>query len=123
MASNSLLMSFSIFKVTLSVRFFLSLNRSACTLAKYFDEIEGANIETNTQMAREILEKTELDSDESIFSLDVKSLYTVDDVIYFVRKTLRQENTRVFWYSLEYSDTKSLCLMFVPVCGGPSEGI
>ena len=46
------------------------------TLAKYFDEIEGANIETNTQMAREILEKTELDSDESIISLDVKSLYT-----------------------------------------------
>ena len=27
-------------------------------------------------MAREILEKTELDSDESIISLDVKSLYT-----------------------------------------------
>ena len=26
------------------------------TLAKYFDEIEEANIETNTQMAREILE-------------------------------------------------------------------
>ena len=46
------------------------------TLAKYFDEIEGANIETNTQMAREILEKTELDSDESIISFDVKSLYT-----------------------------------------------
>ena len=36
----------------------------------------GANIETNTQMAREILEKTELDSDENIISLDVKSLYT-----------------------------------------------
>ena len=46
------------------------------TLAKYFDEIEGAKIETNTQMARDILEKTELDSDESIISLDVKSLYT-----------------------------------------------
>ena len=46
------------------------------TLAKYFEENEGANIETNTQMAREILEKTELDSDESIISLDVKSLYT-----------------------------------------------
>ena len=28
------------------------------TLAKYFGEIEGANIKTNTQMAREILEKT-----------------------------------------------------------------
>ena len=46
------------------------------TLAKYFDKIEGANIEMNTQMAREILEKTELFSDESIISLDVKSLYT-----------------------------------------------
>ena len=45
-------------------------------MAKYFDESEGANIETNTQMAREILEKTELDSDESIISLDAKSLYT-----------------------------------------------
>ena len=33
------------------------------TLAKYFDETEGKNIETNTQMASEILEKTELDSD------------------------------------------------------------
>ena len=44
-------------------------------LAKHFDEIEGANIETNTQMAREILEKTELDSDESITSIDLKSLY------------------------------------------------
>ena len=46
------------------------------TLAKYFDEIEGANIETITQMVWGILEKTELDSDESIVSLDVKSLYT-----------------------------------------------
>ena len=34
------------------------------TRAKYFDEIEGANIETNSQMAREVLEKTELDSHE-----------------------------------------------------------
>ena len=39
------------------------------TLAKYFDEIEGANIKTNTQMARKILEKTELDSDESMIPL------------------------------------------------------
>ena len=46
-------------------------------MGKHFDEIEGANIETNTQMDREILEKTELDSDESIISLDVKSLYTI----------------------------------------------
>ena len=45
-------------------------------MAKYFDEIEGANIEKNTQIARETLEKTELDSHESIISLDVNSLYT-----------------------------------------------
>ena len=38
------------------------------TLAKYFDEIEGAKIETNTQMAMQILEKTELETDESIIS-------------------------------------------------------
>ena len=47
------------------------------TLAKYFDEIEGANIETNTQLSREFLEKTELDSVESIISLNGKSLYTI----------------------------------------------
>ena len=35
----------------------------------------GANVETNTQMAWEILEKTKLDSDVSIISLVVKSLY------------------------------------------------
>ena len=46
------------------------------TLAKFFDKIEGANIKTNTQMAREILEQKDLDSDESIISLDLKSLYT-----------------------------------------------
>ena len=44
------------------------------TLAKYSFEIEGANIDTNTQMAREILEKTELVFDESIIFLDVKKM-------------------------------------------------
>ena len=53
-----------------------SFDNLSVTLAKFFDEIEGANIETNTQMAREILAKTELDSDESIISPDVKSLST-----------------------------------------------
>ena len=43
-------------------------------MANFFDETEGANIETNTQEAREILEKTQLESDESIISLDIKSL-------------------------------------------------
>ena len=46
------------------------------TLAKYFDEIDGENIETITKLAREILGKTELVSDQSIISLDVKSFYT-----------------------------------------------
>ena len=38
--------------------------------------MDGANIETNTQMASEISENTDLDSDGSILSFDVKSLYT-----------------------------------------------
>ena len=45
-------------------------------MVKYFDKIEEANIETNTQTAREILEKLELDSDQSIISHDRKNLYT-----------------------------------------------
>ena len=60
------------------------------TLAKYFDEIEGENIETNTQMSRVILEKTELDSDESIISLDIKSLYTNFPLKEAVEKALRR---------------------------------
>ena len=59
----------------------LSLPGSSCdhlnkTLAKHFDKTEGADIVTNTQMAREVLDKTDLDSDESIISLNLKSLYT-----------------------------------------------
>ena len=65
------------------------------TLAKYFDEIEGANIKANTQMAREILEKTELDSDESIISLDVKSLYTNVPLKEAVEIALRRLNEQV----------------------------
>ena len=59
-------------------------------MAEYFDEIEGANKETNTQMAREFLEKTELNSDESIISLDVKSLYTKVPLKETVQKALRR---------------------------------
>ena len=44
-------------------------------MTKKFDEVEGADIETNTQMAGEILEKSKLDSHVSIISLDVKNLY------------------------------------------------
>ena len=41
-------------------------------------------------MAREVLEKTELDSDESIISLDVKSLYTNVPLEEAVEKALRR---------------------------------
>ena len=44
-------------------------------LAKCFDEIDGANIETNTEEARETIENIALDPDETIISLSVKSLY------------------------------------------------
>ena len=45
-------------------------------LAKFFDNIDGANIETNTQDARETIENIALDPDGTIISLDVKSMYT-----------------------------------------------
>ena len=44
--------------------------------AKFFDNIDGANTETNTKNARETIENIALDPDETIISLDVKSLYT-----------------------------------------------
>ena len=45
-------------------------------LANSLDNIDGANIETNTKEARETIENIALDPDENIISLDVKSLYT-----------------------------------------------
>ena len=45
-------------------------------LAKFFGNIDGANIETNNKEARETIENNVLDPDETIRSLDVKSLYT-----------------------------------------------
>ena len=45
-------------------------------LEKFFEKIEGANIETNSLDARETLESTNLEPNENLISLDVKSLYT-----------------------------------------------
>ena len=45
-------------------------------LAKIFVKVEKANIETNTKESQEIIENVNLDSDEKIFFLDIKSLYT-----------------------------------------------
>ena len=45
-------------------------------LAKFFEKIEGAYIETNSLVAREILVSTNLEPNENLISLDVKILYT-----------------------------------------------
>ena len=45
-------------------------------LQSFFDSIVGAKIETNINEARETIENIALDPDESIISLDVKSLYS-----------------------------------------------
>ena len=56
-------------------------------LAKFFDKIDGANIETNTQEEGKPIEKIALDPDETIISLDAKSLYTN---VRETRKTVRE---------------------------------
>ena len=45
------------------------------TQPKFFDKIQGANIETNTETARYMIENTKLESEECIISLEVKILY------------------------------------------------
>ena len=45
-------------------------------LTPFFQMIDGANIETNTNDTRKTLEQIKLEKDEKILSLDVKSLYT-----------------------------------------------
>ena len=45
-------------------------------LAKFFVLVEGANIETNTTITRELITEVELAGDEQLVSRDVTSLYT-----------------------------------------------
>ena len=45
-------------------------------LAKFSEKVEGANIETNSLDARDILQSTNLEPKENLISLDGKSLYT-----------------------------------------------
>ena len=59
--------------LSLPSRSYENLNK---ILAKFIDNIDGANIEINTKEARETIENIALDPDETIISLDVKSLYT-----------------------------------------------
>ena len=46
------------------------------TLAKFFDDIPGSNIETSSSQMKELLTAAVLEDDEVVFSMDVKSLYT-----------------------------------------------
>ena len=61
----------------------------------FFDNIDGANIETNCNDARETMENTSLDPDDTIISLDVKSLYTnvplKEAIEIFLQKLYSQE--------------------------------
>ena len=62
------------------IRLILSLPGSSYynlnkVLAKFFEKIERANIETNSLDAREILESISLEPKENLISLDMKSLY------------------------------------------------
>ena len=59
--------------LTLPGRSYENLNKM---LAKLFNNIDGANIEINTNDARETIENIALDQDKTIISLDVKTLYT-----------------------------------------------
>ena len=68
-------------KAETTVRLILSLPSSSHespnkALAKFFDNIDGANIEINTKDATETIENIALDPDETIIPLDVKSLFT-----------------------------------------------
>ena len=63
-------------------------------LAKFFEKIEGANIETHPLDAKEILESTNLEPNENLISLDVKSLYTnvpLKEAIEALRKMYEQD--------------------------------
>ena len=63
--------------------------------AKLFNKMEDAKIKTNPEPVRVMIENRNLDSDESIMSLDVKNLYTKvphKDVIDIALKTLYSKN-------------------------------
>ena len=66
-------------------------------LAKFFDNIDGANIETNTRDARETIENIALDPNETIITLDVRSLYTnvplKESIEIALQKLYSQEST------------------------------
>ena len=65
------------------------------TLAKHFDKIEDADIETNTEAARNMIENTKLDFEDNNISLVVKILYTnvpLKHAIDIARKKLYSHN-------------------------------
>ena len=66
-------------------------------MAKFLEKIEEANVEVNTQEAREVFEKVELDSDENTTSSDIYSLRTYaqlkEAIKIILRKLYEQEKS------------------------------
>ena len=50
-------------------------------ISRWFDKIQESKIQTSTREIKNILEKTVLNEDEVLISLDVKSLYTNERVV------------------------------------------
>ena len=64
-------------------------------ITEYFDKTEVASFETNTKAARDMIENTNLDSEQNINSLDVKNLYTnvpLKEVIDITHKKLYNQS-------------------------------
>ena len=67
-----------------------SYETSMGVLAPFFQNLPGANNETNTQDARKAIRSLSLDDNEQIVSLDVKSLYTNVPVVEYIKTALRE---------------------------------
>ena len=75
-------------------------------LAKFFEIIEGTNIETSSLDAREILESFSLEPNENLISLDAKSLYTnvpfKEAIDIALRKLYeKDEPPSIFWKTMK----------------------
>ena len=82
-------------------------------LAKLFEKIEGTNIETNSLYAREILENTNLEPDENLISLIVKSLNTNAPLKEAIDISLRKLYEQVDPPSVARKTMKRLLIMAV----------
>ena len=92
-------------------------------LTQFFQKLLGANIETNTQDARKSLESLDLEDDEQIVSLDVKSLYTNDPVGEAIEIALRDLDSSNLAPDIPRSAMKSLLKLAVTNVHSECNGI